>query len=139
MLVSYFVLPFKHFLASHLRAGTLPLWNPFAFMGTPFLAGLQTGVLYPPSLLLLLPFPLGFGIFLFFHYLVAASGTWLWLRDRKLGAVASGVGSLVYTLGGFLVSMLNVTSFLQTAAWTPWILWRWSRFLETDRGGHFSC
>src|SRR5438128_2474806 len=80
----FFFVPFKHFLAEHMRRGELPLWNPGIFMGTTFLGGLQTGVFYPPSLLLILPFPLGFNLFLFAHYLLAFVGAYVLLRGRGL-------------------------------------------------------
>src|SRR5574338_590527 len=35
-----------------LRTTWIPLWNPFEFSGFPLQADLQTGVLYPPSMLL---------------------------------------------------------------------------------------
>lgn len=123
----FFFVPFKHFLAEHLRRGELPLWNPWVFMGTPFLGGLQTGVLYPPSLLLLLPFPLGFDVFLLAHYWIALAGAYALLRDRELSIAASSIGALVFTLGGYLVSMLNLTNQLQGAAWAPWVLLGWFR------------
>jgi hypothetical protein len=39
------------------QAGRLPLWNPYLFMGAPFLANSQVGVFYPLNwpLWLLLP------------------------------------------------------------------------------------
>ena len=55
----HILLPMHHYLAEHLRRGQLPLWNPLMFMGTPFLANWQSAVFYPPSLLLLLPSPVG--------------------------------------------------------------------------------
>ena len=66
-----FVVPYKHFLTEHFRQGQLPLWNPWLYMGTPFLGNLQSGVFYPPSILLFLPFPLGFNLFLFSHFIIA--------------------------------------------------------------------
>src|ERR1051325_11391458 len=82
-LLAFFV-PYKHFLTEHLRQGRVPLWNPWLYMGTPFLGNLQSGVFSPPSALLLLPFPLGFNVFLFAHYMIALGGFWLLLRDRDL-------------------------------------------------------
>ncbi|HID63150.1 MAG TPA: hypothetical protein EYP49_10480, partial [Anaerolineae bacterium] len=35
---TYFT-PFKAYAAEVLRAGRLPLWNPYLFMGVPFLVG----------------------------------------------------------------------------------------------------
>lgn len=124
----FYFYPLKAFLADSLRRGDLPLWNPWILLGTPVLAGLQTGVLYPPSLVLLIPFPLGWNLFLFFHYAIALLGTVLWLRDREAPAPAIAVGALTFTLGGFLVSMMNVTNNLQAVAWTPWVLYlgRWA-------------
>src|SRR3990167_919457 len=39
--------PYWDYRAQELLAGRLPLWNPYLFMGAPFLANPQAGVLYP--------------------------------------------------------------------------------------------
>src|SRR5436189_64424 len=41
--------PYWQFRNVALRAGQIPLWNPYIFMGAPFLANSQAGVLYPPN------------------------------------------------------------------------------------------
>ncbi len=124
-----FVLPLKHFLGESLRQGVFPLWNPWIFMGTPFLASFQTGVLYPPSVLLILPFPLGFNLFVFAHYLIALAGAWCFFRSREISPAAAAIGTVTFVVGGYLVSVLNLTSHLQAAAWLPWLLWSWQRFV----------
>lgn len=129
----FFVIPFKHFLGEALRRGEIPLWNPWLHMGVPFLAGLQTGVLYPPSLLLALPFPLGFNVFLLFHYLLALIGSFVFLVSPRLPIAAAAIGASSFVLGGYLVSMMNLTSHLQTAAWAPWVMYSWDRVLVTRR------
>ncbi len=127
----FFTLPLKAFLAEHIARGALPLWNPLLLMGTPFLGNLQSGVFYPPSALLLFPLPLGFNLFLFAHYVIALTGMWAWLRDRELSVLAASVGASVFTLGGYLVSVLNLTNHLQSAAWAPWVLFCWARYVRT--------
>ncbi len=122
-----FVAPFKHFLGERLGRGELPLWNPYVYLGTPFLASLQSGVLYPPSLLLLLPFPLGLNLFLLLHYAIATVGAWALARGRGLSPVSAAIGAVVFSLGGFMVSLLSLTNDLQSAAWTPWLLVLWTR------------
>src|SRR5205823_14422401 len=129
----FFVLPMKHFLAAHMHLGEIPLWNPWIYMGTPFLAGLQTGVFYPPSLLLALPFPLGLNLFLLAHYYIALVGAWAFLRDRSLSRAACGIGSLTFVLGGYLVSMLPETNHLQGSVWVPWVLLFWARYTRARR------
>src|SRR5579864_2787442 len=44
--------PWAAFAAQTLHQGVIPLWNPYAFAGTPFLAAMQAGVFYPINLLL---------------------------------------------------------------------------------------
>ncbi len=132
-----FAVPFKEFLASRLRVGMIPLWNPWIVLGTPFLAGLQTGVFYPPSLLLLLPLPLGFDVFIVFHYFAALLGAWFWIRSRRCSLTAAAIGALTFTLGGYLLSMMNVTNHLQAAVWAPWVLLSWERFLEKASVGRW--
>lgn len=126
----HIVLPVRRYLAEHLRRGELPLWNPLSYMGAPFLANFQSGVLYPPSMLLLLPWPLGADLFLFAHYVIALSGMWIWLRGRGLAPASAAVGSLVFTLSGYLVSAMSVTPLLEGAAWAPWVLHSWERFAD---------
>jgi hypothetical protein len=46
-------LPNKLYSAEALRGGRLPLWNPYVSLGRPFLADIETAVLYPPNVLYL--------------------------------------------------------------------------------------
>src|SRR5574341_512327 len=50
--------PYWEYRNAILRTGHIPLWNPYLFMGVPFLANSQAGVLYPPNWLLI-PFLIG--------------------------------------------------------------------------------
>jgi hypothetical protein len=134
----FLIWPLKHFLHERVLQGRLPLWNPMLEMGTPYLANLHSGVFYAPSVLLLLPLPLGFNLFLFTHYVVALFGSWAWLQSRGLGVVPVAIGSAVFTLGGYLVSLLNLTNNLQSAVWAPWVLFFWSRFATGRRPRDFA-
>ena len=44
--LTYFT-PYWAYRMAELRAGHLPLWNPYLFAGAPFLANPQAAVLYP--------------------------------------------------------------------------------------------
>ena len=39
--------PYRDYAAAAFRTGQIPLWNPYSFMGVPFLANPQAAVLYP--------------------------------------------------------------------------------------------
>ena len=43
--------PWRNFAHDTIRSGYLPLWNPYQFCGTPFVANSQSAVFYPPNLL----------------------------------------------------------------------------------------
>jgi hypothetical protein len=106
------------------REGTIPLWNPYSFCGTPFLADVQSGVLYPVNWVLL-PFDPGtqLGLFLFLQTTWGGLGLYLLLRRLRLGkGVAFGAGC-AFALNGFFVKHFGQPTFLATASWTPWILW----------------
>ena len=49
-LLLYFY-PLRDYASAAVRAARLPLWNPYSFMGAPFLANSQVGFFYPLNLL----------------------------------------------------------------------------------------
>jgi len=134
-----FIVPIKQFLGEHLRRGHIPFWNPWICLGSPFVAAMHTGAFYPLSALFLLPLPLGFNLFLVSHYLVALIGMWLLLTDGLLlGSASAALGSLTFAIGGYTVSLLNIPKELHGAAWLPWALWFWIRWLRRGAGKDFS-
>ena len=132
--VAPFFYPMKHFLASAVRAGELPLWNPWVAGGEPFFASLQPGLLYPGSLILYgLPMPAAFDWLIVLHYPLAGTGLALLLRRWGHGWTAALLGGSVFMLGGFLVSLGTFVNNLQTVAWLPWIFLAWDRVLDGGR------
>jgi hypothetical protein len=60
--------PWRHHIHAALEQGNLPLWNPYLFSGTPFLAKGQHLALYPLSIVFI-AFPLwkAYGVFVVLH------------------------------------------------------------------------
>ncbi len=132
--VAPFFYPMKHFLASTVRAGDLPLWNPWVAGGEPFFASLQPGLLYPGSLVLYgLPMPAAFDWLVVLHYPLAGAGLALLLRRWGHGWTAAVLGGSAFMLGGFFVSLGNFVNNLQTVAWLPWLFLAWDRVLDRGR------
>lgn len=122
------ILPIRAFLAHALRAGEWPMWNPAPVLGKPFLPEWQTGLFYPPSLLLLVePFSRGFNLFFAFHYGWTAVGAFLLARALGTTRTAALLGAIVWSLGGPLVSLGHLLNHLMAIAWLPWVLWGWAR------------
>ena len=114
--------PLRWFTAEQLRAGSLPLWNPYNASGEPWLANPQTAVFYPPAwLFLVLPFPTAYVAFLLFHSLLLGAGAYLWFA-RRASVAASLLGAVALMLSGPVMSLLDVQNNFATFAWLPWVL-----------------
>ncbi len=114
-----------------LAHGDLPLWNPSQGVGLPFLATLQTGVLYPPNLLhLLLPAQLAFAVLVALHLGIAAG--FAACLARRLGAGGAGALAAGLLFGGcsWLSAALWWPCTLYSAAWLPGVLVAIDRVVE---------
>jgi hypothetical protein len=138
---SYFY-PYRDLVNAALRAGHLPLWNPYLFMGAPLLANSQAAVLYPlhwPLIGLSAPKQIAWSIVL--HIWLAGAGSYL-LARRAMGLrpLAAFVAAAIFGLGGFLGAQVEHVNQLNASAWLPWLLlslegvtgrgrWRWPALL----------
>jgi hypothetical protein len=121
---------FARYEASRLHAGQLPLWNPFAFAGHPFLADVQAAIFYPLSLLTMLAtaglsaLPArALELEALLHFPLAALFTYL-LARRLTGSRAGGLAAaLIFTFGGYLTSYPPLQlAILEVQVWLPLIL-----------------
>ncbi|HEX7706546.1 MAG TPA: YfhO family protein [Thermoanaerobaculia bacterium] len=120
--VDYFQ-PLRWFTAEELKAGRLPLWNPYSASGEPWLANPQTGVFYPPTwVFLLLPFATAYMFHLLGHLVILGWGAYL-LFTRTGSRGAALVGAVAVTFSGPTLSLLDVSNNLTTLAWLPLALW----------------
>jgi hypothetical protein len=122
--------PIKSFLASELREGRFPLWNPFVYAGTPLLADMNNSVLAPFGLLYLIfdPF-VAITINLMVSFFLASVGMYAFLRSRDLAPIASLVGAILFGYSGTLVWSADDLPVTQAIAWLPWMMWAWHRVL----------
>ncbi|TKJ29616.1 MAG: hypothetical protein CEE40_07695 [Chloroflexi bacterium B3_Chlor] len=117
--------PYKAYAAEVIRQGSLPLWNPYLFMGVPFLANIQSATLYPlnlPFYWLAVPKMVSYSIVL--HVFLGGAFTYL-LGRRVLGFGAWGgfVAGTTFALGGFLAAQVEHINQLSVLVWLPLILW----------------
>ncbi|MCA9416987.1 MAG: hypothetical protein KC917_11980, partial [Candidatus Omnitrophica bacterium] len=120
-------LPWRIFTAEEISDGRIPLWNPYTFCGSPFLANMQSAVLYPIDRAVDLFFQpeQGVGIGMILHLFLG--GFFLFLLARSFGAseLPSGIVAIGYALGGFHAihflggNLLTITS----SIYLPGHLW----------------
>jgi len=117
---TYFT-PFKAYAAEILRAGRLPLWNPYLFMGVPFLANIQTAVLYPLNLpLIWLSAPKMVAYSIVIHIFLGGFFAYLYAR-LSLGLSPFGglVTAIVFAFSGFLGAQVEHLTHLHVYVWLP--------------------
>jgi len=116
------VVPWFSFAARELAAGHVPLWNPFCFCGTPFLAEPQTANFYPFHWLIAAA-PLAFCINLFYvlHFALAGWLTALWCRARAISGTGSILGGILFMLCGPLAAHETAghLGVAEVMAWAP--------------------
>ncbi len=120
----YYIYPYWEHRARAFLSGQIPLWNPYIFMGSPFLANPQAGVLYPPNWLLT-PFSTtnAVKIAIVTHLWIAAFGTYrLALHALGISKSSAIVAALLFALGGHMTAKVEQVNQLQALAWLPWIL-----------------
>lgn len=109
------------FLAASLRQGEIPLWNPYLFAGTPYLADPQTGALYIPNypFLLLLDTASAARAIIFSHLVLAALSMYLHVRTLGLGTKPAFLGAAVFGLGQYTMAQVAGIPMLISLAWMP--------------------
>jgi hypothetical protein len=129
----FYFYPYWEYRAQSLLAGRLPLWNPYIFMGVPFLANSQAGVFYPLNLpLIFFPAPLAVKITIIIHLIIAAWGTYLLARTiSNLQHLPAAFAATLFALGGYLTAQVEHVNQLQGLAWMPFALWATSNIFNS--------
>jgi hypothetical protein len=131
--------PWREFGFGQLRQGNLPLWNPHIFGGTPYFAGFQAALLYPPNWLhLILPIGLAINWIVALHVFLAGYFTYLWCRGRAIGDGGSILAGVMFMFSGpyFLHIYAGHLPHICVMVWIPLMLlsldkmadtrdWRW--------------
>jgi hypothetical protein len=121
--VTYQIEPWLLHVRRELRAGRLPLWNPYQFSGGPFWANGQSAPLFPLHLLFAaLPLELGFVLLPWLRLVVAGTGVWVLARELGVDERPALVGGVVFALSGMLVSFA-LFPMGNALALVPWVLW----------------
>jgi hypothetical protein len=120
------IYPNYRFAAESLRAGDLPLWNPYIQAGAPFAADIQSGLLYPVNLIVFLASPR-----VSYRLVEALALFHVWLAGALAYACARGfgwsrggalAGGITYALSDYFVVHIGNLNLIAGAAWLPLLL-----------------
>src|SRR5580704_5021138 len=123
----YYHLPLTTFIASSVRAGQFPLWDPYTYCGLPFFANINAQIFYPPTALTVLfanffsPDRLTYfmELHLVAHVLLGGFFTFLLLREMDVGRAAALIGATIFQCGPYFTSQTQHLGAIDGAAWIP--------------------
>ena len=119
-----------------ISSGTVPAWNPYVLDGSPLFANLGVGWLGPFNLLLwTLPLSYGLGAAAALKLWVAAFGTYLLVRELRLGLLPGLLAAVSFALCAFDLVWLSHGAQVSVAVWLPWLVLLAERIVR--RGGRF--
>jgi len=128
--------PWRWLVRSMLHEGTFPSWNPYVLGGIPLWSNPQTGLFSLFSLpLWILPLNYGIGVGAALKLWTAAFGTWLLVRELRLGFLPAMLAGVCFAFSAIDILWLTHETIPAVAALLPWMLWLVERIY---RGGRLS-
>src|SRR5580658_4490343 len=129
-----------HFWVHSIWQGHVPLWDPYAFAGSPFAGETLTTVFYPLRLLFaLVPLnrngvisPRFYDEYLALTHLLCAWFTFALLRELGRSRFAAFAGACAFSLGGLLVRMMW-PQYIESCVWLPAVFLFLLRALRAER------
>ncbi|MDX1412547.1 MAG: YfhO family protein [Candidatus Promineifilaceae bacterium] len=135
-----FIYPMYRFASQNLWSGTIPLWNPYQYAGTPFITDNQSGIFYPFNLLLFLMNP-NFSYraiqgLIIWHFFFAGAAMFfcarLLSRTRPVWRPAALVGSLAFMFSSLFITHIGNLNLIAVAAWLPLVFLMFHRSISAD-------
>lgn len=130
-------LPLRELVGSDIRAGRLPLFDPYTWSGAALLAGWNAAAAYPLTwLFAVLPGTAAWTAGLIATWAAAGLGMFCFLRALRLGSLASFLGALSFAFAGAMPAQVTHFGLVAGISWVPLALLAVLR-LTQDRAGWF--
>jgi hypothetical protein len=113
-------LPLRILAGREIRAGHLPLYDPYIWSGSPLLAGWNAGAAYPLTwLFAILPGTAAWTLNLIVTWAVAGLGMFCFLRTLRLASLASFLGAFTFAFAGGMSAQVTHFGLVAGLSWVP--------------------
>ncbi len=117
-------IPAKYFLVQQLSSGIFPLWNPYVFLGIPYFADLNVGVLHPLNFLyFIFAVPRALTIIGVLDFFFMATFQYIFLRALKTSQLAAFLGGVIFAFGGTIANLYGNMTYLNIVVYIPLIFY----------------
>lgn len=128
------IYPWKNLAIDLWKEGSIPLWNPYSFSGTPLLSNYQSAALSPLNIpYFILPFIDAWSISVLFQPLLAGLFMYLYIRTLKLSEFAALIPSIAFMFAGFITTWMSYQTLPYAILFLPLALFSIEKFFETKK------
>jgi hypothetical protein len=128
--------PLRVMAGRELRAGHLPLYNPYIWSGAPLLADWNAAAAYPLTwVFAVLPGIAAWTFGLVVTYAVAAITMFGFLRGLRIRTVAAFAGALTFAFGGAMAAQVTHFGLVAGMSWVPLALLAVTRLTAPHAAG----
>ena len=131
----FYFYPVKRFVYDYFTTnGALPLWNPYLFSGTPFIANIQASMFYPLGLLYyLIPTETAYLYSTVLHCIIGTVFMYMFIRSLSISKTGAFLSGFIFIFNGYFMAHLYAghLSFIQTYVWIPLIFLFLVRFAQS--------
>src|SRR6201998_2335827 len=112
--------PLRVLTGDQIRAGHLPLFDPYIWSGAPLLAGWNAGAAYPLTwLFAILPATAAWTLNLIATWATAGLGLFWFLRALRLARLASFLGAFSFAFAGAMSAQVTHFGLVAGMSWVP--------------------
>jgi len=128
------IYPWKNLTIDIFKNFQIPLWNPYAFSGTPQLANYQSAVLSPFNLLFfILPFIDAWSFLVLLQPLLAGFFTYFFLRSLKVSKEGSAISAISFMFCGFLTTWMAYATLGYAILFLPLALFSIEKYFQSKK------
>lgn len=126
--------PWKHLTYDSLRSFIIPLWNPYQFLGMPFMASMKPLVFHPSNMLFFLNEAIAWNAFLFLQLLFSGYFMYIFMRSLDTDNCGSFLSAIAFSFSSLMVCTLEFGSEGHVLLWLPMFLFLIRRYINTLSG-----
>lgn len=126
--------PWRHLVYESIQNGIIPFWNPYQFMGMPFMAGMKPMVFYPLNIFFGLGEITSWHILLLFQLVGAGYFMYLLVKELTNNTTAAVLSGICFAYSSLMVGLLEFGSDGNAIIWLPLFLFAAKKYLDDRKG-----
>lgn len=128
------IYPWKKLTIDILKSGSIPLWNPYSFSGTPHLANYQSAVFSPFNILFfILPFVDAWSLIVLLQPLLAGIFMYIFVRTIRATKIASLIASISFMFCGFITVWMGYATLGYAILYLPLAVFSIEKYFQTKK------